>query len=409
MKTSLRELGRRIDSLTPPDFDAAALVSQAETRARHRRTATWVAAGVAVALVGFGAAALGTGDDRAAPPPAKQDGTDKRTSVVPHAAVRPVVYGSGYSPTTRIHVGKHTVDLPKELGVPPAETGVVNMDVTDDGVVFTIATISGAGRGVWFTDGVRTRRIGRIQGYLGIRARMAVVSGTSGSRAAWMEDRAGTPEIVVYDTRAQREVARVAVPVCTQYRTATCELRAIVGDSDVYLESSDIRHRRPSVLVRLDVSTGTLREVGSDDLAADQAGEPRGLVLGPSPDTGLVTDGFVGFAVRGARLVPEREALVPPGRPRREQDPVSVPARAFDTGTHQQVRFRLPAGYDAAAGYIAFEWLDDDRLLLTNGVNTWDGSNSDILACRISTGACNVVAPARPGEVRVLPHLWLPG
>lgn len=409
MKTSLRELGSRVESLTPPHFDAAALIRRAETRARRRRTSTLVAAGVAVALVGFGAAVLDGGDDRATPPPTKQGRTDEPTPVVPEGPVRQVVYGTGYFHSTNIHVGNHTVHLAEVLGVRPAETGIVNMDVTDEGVVFTIATIGGEGRGVWFTDGVRTRRVGRIQGYLGIRARMAVVSGTSGSRAAWMDERTGTPEIVVYDTRVQREVARVAVPVCTEYRTATCELRAIVGDSDVYLESSDLRHRRPSVLMGLDVSTGNVREVGPDDLAVDQVGEPRGLVLGEAPDTGLVTDGYVGFAVRGSRLVPEREALRPAGRPRGQQDPVSLPVRAFDTGTHQQVRFRLPDGYDAAAGYIAFEWLDDDRLLLTNGVNAWDGTNTDILACRISTGACNVVVPARPGEVRILPHIWLPG
>jgi len=68
--------------------------------------------------------------------------------------------------------------------VRPAETGVVHMDVTDDGVAFTVATASGAGRGVWFTDGRNTHRIGRIRGYLGLRNNMAVVSGTAGSRLA---------------------------------------------------------------------------------------------------------------------------------------------------------------------------------------------------------------------------------
>jgi hypothetical protein len=323
--------------------------------------------------------------------------------------VRQVVYGSGYWPTTKIHVGSHTVDLPAELGVRPAETAEVNMDVTDDGVVFTIATERGDGHGVWFTDGVRTRRIGRIEGYLGNRARMAVVSGTSGSRVAWIETASATPELVVYDTRVQREVARVPLLACTEDRAATCGLRMIVGDGHVYVDRADTFHRRPSDLLRLDVATGTLREVGADELAADQAAEPRGMVLGPSPDTGQVTDGYIGFLVRGSRLVPHREVLVPPGRPRGEQDPVSLPTRAFDTGSHRQVRFRLPAGYAAAADYNSFEWLDDDRLLLTNDANGWDQTSADILACRISTGACTVVAPARRGEVRVVPHLWLPG
>src|SRR3954466_10468670 len=160
MSTSLRDLKARVDVLPTPAFDPGPLFRRAEARMRRRPAAAWGAVGVAVALIGFGAATLRDWTDRSAPP-AKQE---HHTHVTRTSPVRHVTFGGGYWPTTTIHYGNHTVDLGEELSVRPAETGVVHMDVTDDGVVFTIATISGAGKGVWFTDGMTTHRIGRIHG-----------------------------------------------------------------------------------------------------------------------------------------------------------------------------------------------------------------------------------------------------
>jgi len=201
----------------------------------------------------------------------------------------------------------------------------------------------------------------------------------------------------------------VPAPPCRTL-PVTCGPVAVVGHNHVYFVVGDVSHRRPDVLMRLDVTTSELQRVTADDLAADVADRPRGLILGQSPERGLPTNGYgVGFAVRGARLVPLRTELAPAGRPRSDQDLVSSATRAFDTGTHRELLFRLPGGYDAADEYTAFEWLDDDRLALMNGANSFSETNGDILGCRISTGRCDVLSPGKPGDVRVVPHLPLPG
>src|SRR6476659_375705 len=175
MSASLRDLNDRVEALHTPHFDADVLIRRAEVRVRRRRTAAWIAAGVAAALIGFGAATLDHGDDRSLPPADQH----KKADVIPKAPVRKVTYGGGYWPTTKLHYGNHTLDVPEALSVSTAATQVVHMDVTDDGVVFTIAHLGGSGRGIWFTDGVSVHRIGRIRGYLGIRSHAAVVSGTA--------------------------------------------------------------------------------------------------------------------------------------------------------------------------------------------------------------------------------------
>jgi len=406
MSTSLRDLKARVDALPTPGFDADLLFRQAESRMRRRQTAAWVAVGVVVALIGFGAATLRGWTDHSAPP-AKQG---HHTHVLPTSQVRHVTFGGGYWPTTTIHYGDRTVDLPQELSVRPTETGVVHMDVTDDGVAFTIARITGAGRGVWFTDGVTTNRIGRIRGYLGIRNDAAVVSGTAGSRVAWIEaSRRTAGELVVYDTHADREVTLLRLPpACGVTRWTGCALDAFVGDNHVYFVVSDALHRHADVLMRLDVSTGTFERVTTGELAADRAGAPRGLIVGESPETGVVSDGYgTVFAVKGDRLVPMREHLS-------ATDPNNSPSRAFDTGTDKQLWFRPPTG-SVSTEYTAFEWLDDDRLVLMNAANTFH-TNGEILVCQISTGRCDVVVAATPNAhddsrppPGVVPHLGLPG
>ena len=164
--------------------------------------------------------------------------------------------------------------------------------------------------------------------------------------------------------------------------------------------------------MRLDVSTGRLERVTAHELAADLAGSPRGLIVGGSPQTGVVSDGYgVVFTVRGARLIPMIEKLLPAGRPRSEQDPVSSPTKAFDTRTRKQVRFRVPDGYRGAEEFTAFEWLDDDRLALMNAANTWRQATGEILVCRISTGRCELAVGEKEsgGDTpRIAPHLPFP-
>jgi hypothetical protein len=144
--------------------------------------------------------------------------------------------------------------------------------------------------------------------------------------------------------------------------------------------------------------------VTAAEIAADLTSTPRGLIVGDSPQTGVVSDGYgVVFAANGARLVPTRSSLAP-------NDPYNSSTTAFQTGTHEQLRFRMPSGYAGADEFTAFEWLDDDRLAMMNAANSWRQTTAEILICRVSTGQCELAATAKSGEdPRIAPHLPLPG
>ncbi len=89
---------------------------------------------------------------------------------------------------------------------------------------------------------------------------------------------------------------------------------------------------------------------------------------------------------------------------------------AFETGTGQAVRLRLPVGYDAqpTESFALFEWLDDDTVVLAaGGLGNGPGN---ILACDLPDGRCSIAVDDRRSsqsseEVprRILPHLPLPG
>jgi hypothetical protein len=131
-----------------------------------------------------------------------------------------VTYTDEYWPTRTIQYGDRTVDITAQLGFgDPGRggiEGVVHMDMTDGGVVFTTE-----GGGIWFTDGSSTHQIGETDGYLGIRASDVVVSGTDGPRVAWVAEalKPRTAEIVVYDTKDDRVVAKVPAPACAEMLT----------------------------------------------------------------------------------------------------------------------------------------------------------------------------------------------
>ncbi len=250
-----------------------------------------------------------------------------------------------------------------------------------------------------------------------LRAAANVVSGTAGSRVAWVAGYNQDAEIVVYDTKADREAARVPAPDCTDLDPGfsgaagkphrVCELTSLVNDDHVYFTVKDVMHLHPDVPMRLDVATRALEQVTDDDLATDLARSPRGLIVGDSPETGVVSDGYGAvFAVKGARLVPMRASLSP-------SDPYNSRTAAFDTGTRQPLHLQVPAGYHGSDEFTAFEWVDDDRLALMNAANAWRQTTGDILVCQISTGHCEVAAPAKrpntPGGPRIAPHLGLPG
>ncbi len=76
--------------------------------------------------------------------------------------MRQVTYTDQYWPTHTIQYGDRTVDISNQVaaaGRADDIPGVVHMDVTDDGVVFT--TEDGK---IWFTDGSAIHQIGNGEG-----------------------------------------------------------------------------------------------------------------------------------------------------------------------------------------------------------------------------------------------------
>jgi hypothetical protein len=395
IRTLLIDRAEAIDATRPERLDD--LFGRIRRHQRRRTAAAVAAASCLVLAVVVGAALLTRGPAHVTNP--VPPATSAPADPTPQAPVRKVTYADGYWPTTTIHYGDRRVDIRKLVaaagrkgGIP----GVVHMDVTDSGVVFT--TNDGK---IWFTDGSAIHQIGKAEGYLSIRDAAFVVSGTAGSRVAWIAGSGQHAEIVVYDTKTDREVARVPVPDCTtlvRYRAGkpypSCELTSLVNDDHVYFTLEDGNHLLPDVPMRLDVPTGTLERATADELAADLASSPRGLIVGDSPETGVVSDGYgVAFAVKGARLVAKRD---------------NSRTTAFDARTRKQLQLRLPFGYHGASEFTAFEWLDDDRLALMDAANSFHQTTREIVVCRISTGRCDVAVPA--GDVaRIAPHLGLPG
>jgi len=373
---------------------------------RRRRTGALVAASGMVALTLVVGAAMLTRDPGGTPTPI---GPDTSTSVDPEPGpqagpVRKVAYTDEYWPTLTLQVGSRTVDISAQA--PPADPGqfvndVVHMDVTDDGVGFTTHD----GR-IWFTDGSSVDQIGDAHHQLGWSSYDEVRSGTSGSLLAWTEWAADRRLVlVVYDTSAGREVARASMPGCT---AGGCRLAHVVG-SHVYWRTA--WDRPPTT--RYDVSTGQVVRVSQADLAADLAGQPRGLIVGDSPETGVATEGHgQRFLVEGRRLEPVLDGRV-------DDNPAYLPTTAFAAGTLDPLELRLPAGYEEADEFTAFQWVDDDRLALMNAANELKQTTGDILVCRVSTGQCELAAgPKAPGDTigdeevelpRVAPHLPLPG
>jgi hypothetical protein len=399
--TLLVERAGAVDSNRPERVDE--VFSRIRTHQRRRTGAAVAGASCVVMALVVGVALLSGQSPRSSDPVAPATSTPANPN--PSAPVRRVTYADGYWPTTTIHYGDRSVDISEQLafGRPGfgGISGVVHMDVTDDGVVFTTE-----GGGIWFTDGSSTHLIGETQGYLGIRAAAVVASGTTGSRVAWVAEssKPKRTEIVVYDTQVDREVRRVSVPDCAD-PLGSCELQGLIGDDHVYWALKDGTHARPDLLMRLEVSTGNVARVSADDLNADRAGAPRGIIVGESPETGLVSDGYGQvFAVERARLVPMQSSLAP-------DDPYNSPTPAFDTGTRKPLWFRVPTGYEGGADeFTAFEWLDDDQLALMNAANSWRQRTAEILVCRVSTRRCELVVAAKSGDrPRIAPHLGLPG
>jgi hypothetical protein len=335
----------------------------------------------------LGAAALPRGDDRSAPPPIDRP---TETDVFPHVPpVRKIVYSDTqlFAHTTgSIHFGDRVVDT---------GDGFVHMDVTDDGFVYT------SRGGAWFSHGGTPEQIGSHlcgvvpDGEFGNFANRAVMSGNSGSLAAWFEcTRGAGATLVVYDTASRRTVVRRQLAACgtRPVGASFCELFGLTS-GQVYFNRGVFKGS-PRPEYRFDVTTDSLSATTRKAYAADVRSQPRGLVVGDTWKTGTATDGIgVSFKMVGSRLVPWWRL------PNGDQ----VLTKAFDTATGRAVPLRLPSGYRAAhgPGVTLFEWLDDDTVVLSAG---------GILTCHLSDGRCALAVKGPPTrDHRILPHLPLPG
>jgi hypothetical protein len=394
MTTSLRDaLTQRINEVGPAHLDIEELVGLGERRLRRRRIAALVSAGAAVGLaiaLAVGPAALNlSADPDQVPIDQPTNSHEKQTnSHESQTTTRPLVYSDvtfvpGGGPNgllgDPIHVGDRVVDT---------GSGFVNMDVTDDGVVYTTGDIDDIR--VWFTDGGTPAQIGsHACKEVPYGWPDTVVTGNSGSLAAWLDCTRGLrqPQLVVYDTGSGREVAREPVTECGGY--GRCLPYAVIGDHVYFERTHD--DGDTSSLLEVDAATGLVSRVTLAEGAIDPGqspsylddirSHPRGLVIGDSWDTGTPQQGSQ-FAVVGTRLVPIYDDRL---------------TSAFDTATRRPIRLHLPAGYkpDPAkhddGGFGLFEWLDDDTVALENFRT--GRHDQDILTCRLSTGRCELAVP----------------
>jgi hypothetical protein len=158
-------------------------------------------------------------------------------------------------------------------------------------------------------------------------------------------------------------------------------------------------------------------------LAEEMLGQQRTVVVGDSFEDGTVTNGIdLTFVRQGTHL-----RAAGPG--------TTVPealTAAFDS-SGDPLRLRPPEGYERAASFTTFQWLDDDRVALMAGAGTMgsvpglepdvpevDTGYGDIIVCRTSSGLCRVAVtgPRQFGDLdgdevidklRIVPHYGTPG
>jgi hypothetical protein len=382
MNTSLRDLGKRVETVTAPQLDAAGLVAAGESRIRRRRLAAVAAATAAAVAVVGGALLASPGDRNAAPdvPPAdhKQTVPDDRSRGHDQVETRLAQRRLSYAVGTTIHWGNRTIDVGQTVQA---------VGVTDDGVVFVrgdkACPYEVACRTLWFTDGAEPVRIGTVTGSW-IRG-FGIAFASAGSTVVWSEpdpqDRTPyyprTGEYVAYDTSLRREVGRFG---------SERSMLVAVGDDTVYWVPDERQCvdfygeclRFKGSVMRFDVATGGQASVSWESYWAtrsswprtlmspqlEEIGDPETVVRPPHADPKL-NDSFA-FRLDGTRLVGDDGS-------------VDVTVRLARTGA--PLRLRMPAGYPSDGFYAISQWLDDDHVVMNDG----DGS---LLVCRVPSGRC---------------------
>ncbi len=395
---SFDDLSRRVDRVTAPTLDVEGLIARGEQRLHRRRVTAVLAAVVVVALLAVGSLVASATQHKSAGP---VDNPNKHHQ--PAASpTRELVY-SNYADRF-VHFG--------DRRVPTGQAGVLHLDVTDDGFVYTAPDRNPYAHPpvhdprVWFSDGGTPHQIGTLCQPSLSRLPDEVITANAGSLAAWIDcPDSGPPAIVVLDTSTGREVLREPAARFVAKAGFCCYLNALVGDHLYYNRGAARHGTGPNTdqTLRLDLSTRQVSKVSAWHLyeAPTPAAElddlrrnPRGLVVGDTWSSGTPTDGIgQAFWVDGTRLVPVLDANVPSA------------TTVFDTATHRPVRLHLPHGYHAhhdALGrgdFGIFEWLNDDTVAL-------EGPTSEILTCRLSNGHCQLAVAG--GEALSFPDFGPP-
>jgi hypothetical protein len=356
----LRRLG---DQIVPPPLEELRQVARHRTR---RTAAVTSIAAVAVLVAVLAGVNMTATDPRTAAPVHE-----------PEQHLRPLSYADG----STLHYGDRSVSA---LG------RVVELDLTDDGVVFRTADDR-----IWFTDGSDPEQVGAL-GETGPAWAHAdflwgdyvgrMVSGNSGSEAAWFEfPRPGSPEVVIYDTRAREVVGRheLQLPGDAMAGLYSVDAEAVYGFTDLMDDEDPWPNWRMGVTYG---SQSPLDRGEYQDILEKRSGA-RILEISHHEEDELADyepfDGLQQFSVTGPRVRPEGEQ----------------PLFVRDALTGTELRFSAPDGYPATNPVWLVQWVDDDTVIL----DAEQRERIDLLECRISTGACTVAV--RVSSDAVLPEI----
>src|SRR4051794_29627665 len=362
----LRRLG---DQIVPPPFDA--LRETARRRVRRTRVAS-IAVAASVVAAAVTPLYLGRGADRQSEP----------APVTPPTS-RPLTYADG----STIHYGDLTVE---------ADGSVAELEVTDDGVAFR--TDDGQ---IWFTDGTTPDRLGTLgetgPGYGDTWPLTShpgwMLSSNAGSRVVWFEfPSPGDPEVVVYDTGAGREVARDTVALQPGHTAVPAELTKRF----VYWFKDPTSEEMPEdqVQVRYDPETGEQSRITEQDLLTDLDGDAAVRSIRLKGDGRADASGAFHYSngvgqQMGLDLqqgVAGINGVAPVGGGDMVAQDVEGRPFAFDP----------PRDYTDKSG-IAWlvQWLDNQTVVVVSPLR----QSTDLLACHLDTGRCEVAASAPAGVV----------
>ena len=194
-----------------------------------------------------------------------------------------------------------------------------------------------------------------------------IVADWAGSRLAWLEysgdaQHTEPPELVVYDSRAGRRVARVSLPRST--RCPTCaHIVSVHGDQVVWADGptkglgTSTQRLSSARLHRYDIATGRKSHLSvAGPPGPVCASGPARWSIGESLEDGTVSDAI------GQDFVVVGRTLVAGGR--------GAGKLAFDPRTGRRSCCAHPGPCGTGYGgerFYAFQWLDDDTLALLAG------------------------------------------